>query len=139
MKIDKGFFIIGIVGFGFMYLVNNVVGTIESENPSILTKNSKRAKELAQYYKVDYNGDPMLDLTRVGIDQGKNIWIGSPLEAKVMKYFPDFLSMEQMIENQITESPFKKFLLKKLKIIEYKYTAGEMSLDSARDAVTHLD
>jgi len=139
MKIDKGFIIIAIVALGFMYLVDNVVGTIEEDNPGIMTENSKRAKELSEYYRVDYDGDPILDLTRVGVEQGKTIWLESPLEQEVMGYFPDFVSMSQIVKNQITDSPFKEFLIDKLRYIEASYTSGSISLDQARDAMKHLD
>ena len=139
MKIDKGFIIIAVVAVGFMYLVDNVVGTIEKENPDIMTKDSKRAKELSKYYKVDYNGDPVLNLARLSISEGKSIWFGSPLESKVMSYFPDFVSMSQVAKNQLTDSKFKDFLITKLRSIEARYTSGSLSLDAARDAMKHLD
>ncbi len=139
MKIDKGFIIIAIVALGFMYLVDNVVGTIEKENPDIMTKDSKRAKELSKYYKVDYNGDPVLNLTRLSVLEGKSIWLGSPLESKVMSYFPDFVSMRQVAKNQLTDSKFKEFLITKMRAIEARYTSGALSLDAARDAMKNLD
>ena len=139
MKIDKGFLIIAVVALGFMYLVDNVVGTIEKDNPDIMTKDSKRAKELSKYYKVDYNGDPILNLARLGVSEGKSIWFGSPLESKVMSYFPDFVSMRQVAKNQLTDSQFKDFLITKLRSIEARYTSGTLSLDAARDAMKHLD
>jgi len=139
MKIDKGFIVIAIVALGFMYLVDNVVGTIEEDNPGIMTKDSKRAKELSKYYKVDYNGDPVLDLARLSVTEGRSIWKGSPLESKIMSYFPDFVSMRQVARNQLTDSKFKDFLLDELRSVEARYTSGTLSLDAARDAMNHLD
>jgi len=127
-----------LAGLGFMYLVTNLVDTAESTTPGLETTQSRKAKEYAQYYRKDVNGDDMLNLAGVPLPKAKAVWSESGVQYRVLSYFPDFDTMKQLVENQLDKSKFKTFLLQKIKQTEGNYLDGTINLDQARRALKEL-
>ncbi len=123
-----------LAGMGFMYLVTNLVGEAESTTPGLENSQSRKAKEYAQYYRKDINGDDMLNFAGVPLSKAKAVWSESTVKYRVMSYFPDFDTMKQIAESQLNKSEFKTFLLAKMKKIEGDYLDGAINLDQARKA-----
>ncbi len=127
-----------LAGLGFMYLVTNLVDTAESTTPGLESSQSKKAKEYAQYYRKDINGDDMLNFSGVLLSKAKEVWSESTVKSRMLSYFPDFDTMKEIVGIQLNKSEFKTFLLKNLKKIENDYLDGTISLDQAREALQHL-
>lgn len=127
-----------LAGLGFMYLVTNLVDTAESTTPGLESSQSKKAKEYAQYYRKDINGDDMLNFSGVPLSKAKEVWSESTVKSRMLSYFPDFDTMKEIVGIQLNKSEFKTFLLKNLKKIENDYLDGTISLDQAREALQHL-
>ncbi len=123
-----------LAGAGFMYLVTNLVSEAESTTPGLENSQSRKAKEYAQYYRKDVNGDDMLNFAGVPLSKAKAVWSESTVKDKVLSYFPDFDTMKQIAEGQLNKSEFKTFLLNRLKKIEGDYLDGAINLDQARKA-----
>ncbi len=135
---NKGIVLMFLAGLGFMYLVTNLVDTAESTTPGLESSQSKKAKEYAQYYRKDINGDDMLNFSGVPLSKAKEVWSESTVKSRMLSYFPDFDTMKEIVGIQLNKSEFKTFLLKNLKKIENDYLDGTISLDQAREALQHL-
>ncbi len=127
-----------LAGLGFMYLVTNLVDTAESTTPGLESSQSKKAKEYAQYYRKDINGDDMLNFSGVPLSKAKEVWGESTVKSRMLSYFPDFDTMKEIAESQLNKSEFKTFLLKTLKKTEGEYLDGAINLDQARKALQYL-
>ncbi len=136
---DKSLIVIVAVGLAFMYFVINLVGNLEDSDPRLQNSQSVKVKEYEKYYKEDSNGEIMLDFSSVSVEKGKQVWIESTLSKKIIKHFPDFDIMSEMAKNQLTDSEFKTFFLKKLNSIEGEYMGGKKSSDQAKDAIMKLN
>jgi len=123
-----------LAGAGFMYLVTNLVSEAESTTPGLENSQSRKAKEYAQYYREDVNGDDMLNFAGVPLAKAKAVWSESTVKDKASGYFPDFDTMKQIVDGQLDKSEFKTFLLKRFKKIEGDYLGGTINLDQARKA-----
>ncbi len=127
-----------LAGLGFMYLVTNLVDTAESTTPGLESSQSKKAKEYAQYYRKDINGDDMLNFSGVPLSKAKEVWSESTVKSRMLSYFPDFDTMKEIAESQLNKSEFKTFLLKTLKKTENDYLDGAINLDRARKTLQYL-
>jgi len=127
-----------LAGLGFMYLVTNLVDTAESTTPGLESSQSKKAKEYAQYYRKDINGDDMLNFSGVPLSKAKEVWSESTVKSRMLSYFPDFDTMKEIAESQLNKSEFRTFLLKTLKETENDYLDGAINLDRARKALQYL-
>ncbi len=127
-----------LAGAGFMYLVTNLVSEAESTTPSLENSQSRKAKEYAQYYRKDVNGDDMLNFSGVPLSKAKAVWNESTVKDKVLSYFPDFDTMKQIAGGQLNESEFKTFLFNKFKQVEDDYLDGTVGLDQARRALEDI-
>lgn len=135
---NKGIAVMFLAGLGFMYLVTNLVDTAESTTPGLESSQSKKAKEYAQYYRKDINGDDMLNFSGVPLSKAKEVWGESTVKSRMLSYFPDFDTMKEIAESQLNKSEFKTFLLKTLKKTEGEYLDGAINLDQARKALQYL-
>ena len=127
-----------VAGLAFMYLVTNLVDTAESTTPGLENTQSRKAREYAQYYKKDINGDDVLNFAGVPLSKAKAVWNESTVKNTMLGYFPDFGTMKQIAQGQLNESEFKDFLLKILEKTENDYLDGTIGLDQARKAIEHL-
>ncbi len=127
-----------LAGIGFMYLVTNLVGEAESTTPGLENSQSRKAKEYAQYYKKDINGDDMLNFADVPLFKAKAVWNESTVKRRVLSYFPDFDTMKQIANSQLNESEFKKYLLKRMDQIEGDYIDGVRNLDQTKKALEDI-
>ena len=135
---NKGLIVIIAIGLAFMYFAINITGIAEETTPGLESSQSKRAKEYAAYYKTDFNGDAVLDLSKASLAKSKEVWRTSPIKDSILGYFPDFDTMRQMLENQLVDSEFKTFLIKKLNEVEGDYTSGAKNSDQAKKALMNL-
>ena len=135
---DKGLIVIIAVGLAFMYFAINITSIAEETTPGLESSQSKQAKEYAAYYKTDFNGDAVLDLSKASLAKSKEVWRTSSIKDSVLGYFPDFDTMKQMLENQLANSEFKTFFIKKLNDIEGDYMSGTKNSDQAKKALTNL-
>ncbi len=135
---NKGIIIMVLAGFGFMYLVTNLVNKAESTNPGLENTQSRKAKEYAKYYSEDINGDAVLNLSAVPMKKAKEIWISGPIYSEIISKLPDFDAANQIVKGQLVDSQFKTYLLENLKKIERKYIGGEMNLDQVKKAFADL-
>ncbi len=136
--VNKGILLMIIAGIGFMYLVTDLVGEAESTTPGLENSQSRKAREYAKYYSVDINGDDVLNLSGLPLPKAKNVWKESIIKEKMLSFFPDFDTMKQVAKEQLQESEFKTYFLKRLWEIEGKYIDGAMGLDQARNAIESL-
>lgn len=127
-----------IAGIGFMYLVTDLVSEAESTTPGLENSQSRKAREYAKYYSVDINGDDVLNLSGIPLPKAKSVWKESMIREKLLGYFPDFDIMKQVAKDQLQDSAFKTYFLKKLWEIEGKYIDGGIGLDQARSAIESL-
>ncbi len=127
-----------IAGIGFMYLVTDLVSEAESTTPGLENSQSRKAREYAKYYSVDINGDDVLNLAGIPLPKAKSVWRESIIREKLLGYFPDFDTMKQVAKDQLQDSAFKTYFLKKLWEIEGKYIDGGIGLDQARSAIESL-
>ena len=134
LVVNKGILVMIMAGAGFMYLVTNLVDTAESTTSGLENTQSRKAKEYAQYYRKDINGDDMLNFAGVPLSKAKAAWGESTVKYRVLGYFPDFDTMKQIAESQLNKSEFKTFLLKTMKKTEGDYLDGAINLDQARKA-----
>jgi len=136
----KGWVVLLILGLGFMYLVNIFLGQAESENATYETRTTKtiERENFAKYHKKDFNGDNVLDLSTLSLEEGTTVWIDSDIKSNIISNFPNFDAMKQMIENQLVDSATKTFLLEKFSEVEAKYLSGEMSSSDANNMLTYL-
>ena len=124
-----------VAGIGFMYLVTDLVSEAESTTPGLENSQSRKAREYQKYYSVDVNGDNVLNLTGLPLSKAKDVWRMSIIREKVLSTFPDFDSMKHVAKEQLQESEFKTYFLRKLWEIEGKYLDGGIGLDQTRNAV----
>jgi len=135
---NKGIIIMILAGIGFMYMVTNLVGEAESTTPGLENSQSRKAKEYAQFYKKDINGDDVLNFSGVSLAKASKVWSESTIKYKMLKYFPDFDMMRQIADNQLNASKFKTFLLHKMKQIEGDYLDGVRNLDQTKKALEDI-
>jgi hypothetical protein len=136
--VNKGILLMIIAGIGFMYLVTDLVSEAESTTPGLENSQSRKAREYAKYYSVDINGDDVLNLSGIPLPKAKSVWKESMIREKLLGYFPDFDIMKQVAKDQLQDSAFKTYFLKKLWEIEGKYIDGGIGLDQARSAIESL-
>ena len=132
---NKGLIVLIAVGLAFMYFAISLTGIAEETTPGL---ESGQSKQYAAYYKTDSNGDAVLDLSGVSLVKSKEVWRTSPIKDSILGYFPDFDIMKQMLENQLVNSEFKTFFIKKLNDVEGDYTSGTKNSDQAKNALMNL-
>ncbi|NKQ40098.1 MAG: hypothetical protein HF962_00795 [Sulfurovum sp.] len=132
---SKGIFIMILAGFGFMYMVTNFVGQAESTTPGLENSQSRKAKDHAQYYTQDVNGDDVLNFAGAPLAKAKAVWAESTVKHRVMGYFPDFDTMKQIAEGQLDDSEFRAYLLDHIKKTEGGYIDGVLSLEQTKKAL----
>jgi len=136
--VNKGIIVMALAGAAFFYLVIGLVDEAEKTTPGLENSQSRKEAAYAKYYKKDINGDDMLNFSGVSLATAKAVWLGSTVKHRVLGYFPDFDTMNQIAEGQLEESEFKHFLLKKFTEIEDAYIGGEINLDQAKSSLETL-
>lgn len=136
----KGWVLILLLGVGFIYLVNVFLGQAESDPQQYRTKSSKSIdkENFDKYHKSDFNGDSVLDLSTLSLEEGKKVWLDSDVKRNIISNFPNFDMMIQMIDNQLVKSETKTFLLDKFNEVEVKYLSGDIDSVTARNILMYL-
>ncbi|SFV58585.1 hypothetical protein MNB_SV-14-1060 [hydrothermal vent metagenome] len=84
-------------------------------------------------YIVDVNGKEVLQLDKLSMQEKKNLWNSSLLKKDMLELFPNFLEMQNFIDNHIEDDGlFKKELLEHLKSVEEEYIGGIISEEQAK-------
>jgi len=143
---DKGFILLLIVGIGFMFFVFNVVGKVEGDDVRTLNPiddsagyGDSRSQEILRHYKQDVTGTSILDLSNVPLDKAKKIWSASPTKDRIVKLFPNFNLMKDMIKLRVAPSEFRDYLLQKVNDVEEQYLAGNIDEFHAKKAIANLE
>ena len=90
-------------------------------------------------YKLDSNGNEILELSTLSLEDKKRLWNNSPLKEEMINLFPDFSEMKYFIENRIDDDGvFKRKLLTHTQSVQEKYIGGGMSGESAKNMLSHL-
>ena len=135
----KGFVILVAVGGLFAYFIFNFVSDIEADDPNtMISKDERKAREYAKYYKTDAAGDQILDFRGASLDKAKEVWRESPIRREILENFPQFEIMRDMIDQRVVESEFKKYLLKKVDEVESSYFSGSIDSVKAQKILTDL-
>ncbi len=141
---DKGLLVLAGVGLAFTYFVFQFVGNVENEDlqkiESLDPSNpeERKQKEILQYYKQDVTGTAILDLSGVPLDIAKKIWRDSPTKKRIMKLFPNFHLMKDMIKLKIAPCEFRDYLLQEVDTIESEYLSGNISSFKAKEHLSEL-
>ncbi len=141
---DKGFLILAIVGAGFIYFVFNFVHNVQNENLNKtdyynLNGGDDTQKEVSKFYTQDVTGSDILDLSGVPLDKAKEIWSKSPTKDRIMKLFPNFKLMKDMIKLKVAPSDFRDYLLQEVDNTESDYLAGSVSSYEAKKHLSTLE
>jgi hypothetical protein len=135
----KGFVILVAVGALFAYFVFNFVSDVEKDDPNtMISKDERKAKEFAKYYKKDATGEQVLDFRGASLSKAKEVWRESPIRREILNNFPQFEIMKEMIDQRIVESEFRSYLLKKLDEVESEYFSGSIDSGQANKILTEL-
>jgi hypothetical protein len=135
----KGFVILVAVGALFAFFVFNFVSDVERADPNtLISKDEKKAKEFAKYYKEDATGEQILDFRGASLAKAKEVWRESPIRQEILDNFPQFEIMKEMIDQRIVESDFRRYLLKKLDEVESEYFSGTIDSAKAHKILTEL-
>jgi len=132
----KGLVVLGAIGLLFAYFVFNFVGEVEQDESGgdyIGTVKKEKA-----YYTTDLLGDPLLNLRGVSIESARAIWRSSPMRKEMLEKFPDFEEIKMYIDNRLSPSDFKNYLLKRVDEIEGDYLSGNISAESAKSQLEAL-
>ena len=134
----KGFVILVAVGALFAYFVFNFVSDVEKNDPNtMISKDERKAKEYAKYYKSDVTGELILDFRGASLAKAREVWRESPIRKDILDNFPQFELMKEMIDQRIVDSAFRRYLLKKLDEVESAYFSG--SIDSTKAGKILID
>jgi DNA-binding ferritin-like protein len=135
----KGFILLFGVGALFAYFVFNFVSDVEKDDPNtVISKDERKAKEFAKYYKTDAVGEWILDFRGAPLSKAKEVWSESPIRSEILENFPQFELMREIIDQKIVESEFRSYLLKKLDDVETEYFSGAIDSTKARKILTDL-
>ncbi len=135
----KGFIILLAVGGLFTYFVFNFVSDVEGEDPNtLISKDERKAKEFAKYYKSDASGGRVLDFHGVSIAKAKEVWRESPIRREILDNFPQFDLMRQLTDQLLVDSEFKRYFLKRLEEVESDYFSGTIDSQKAKKILTDL-
>jgi len=135
----KGFIILLAIGGLFAYFVFNFVSDVEGEDPdTLISKDERKAKEFAKYYKTDAAGGRVLDFRGVSIAKAKEVWRESPIRRKILDNFPQFDLMRQLTDQLLVDSKFKRYFLKRLEEVESEYFSGAINSQKAKKLLTDL-
>jgi len=135
----KGFVILVAVGALFAFFVFNFVSDVEKDDPNtMISKDERKAKEFAKYYKKDVTGEQVLDFRGASLAKAKEVWRESPIRQEILDNFPQFEIMKEMIDQRIVDSAFRRYLLKKLDEVESAYFSGSIDSSKASKILTDL-
>jgi hypothetical protein len=135
----KGFLMLVAVGAIFAYLVFNFVSDIERDDPdTLISKDEKKAREFAKYYKKDAIGELILDFHGTTLEKAKEVWKESPIRKEILENFPEFEIMRELIRQRLRESRFREYLLKRFDEVESEYFSGEIDSEKAKKLLTDL-
>ena len=135
----KGFVILVMVGAVFAYFVFNFVSDIEADDPdTIISKDERKAREFAKYYKTDVAGERILDFHGATVEKAKEVWKESPIRREILENFPEFEIMREMISQKLAPSQFRDYLMKKFDEVESDYLSGIIDSEKAKKRLTDL-
>jgi len=135
----KGLIVLALVGAAFAYFVFHFVSGIEENDTTAqLSSDARKAKEFAKYYRKDALGDWVLVVHQVPVKKAREIWRESPIMKNVLKLFPKFGLMKELIKTQVEESPFRRQLLKRLDAVEDQYLSGTIDSEKAKEMIRNL-
>jgi hypothetical protein len=135
----KGLIALILVGAAFAYFVFQFVSSVEESDPTTqLSKDARKAKEFAKYYKKDATGEWVLAVGTVPTSKAREIWRESPVMKKTLAFFPKFDLMKEMIMIQVEEGPFRQQLLKRLDVVQDRFLSGEIDAEKAKELIQNL-
>jgi len=135
----KGFVVLIAVGALFAFFVFNFVSDVEKDDPNtMISKDEKKAKEYARYYRTDDAGNRILDFSGASMNKAREVWRESPIRREILDQFPQFEYMKESINLYVAEGPFRQALLKKLDEVEGDYLSGSIDADRAKKILTDL-
>jgi len=135
----KGFVVLVAVGALFAFFVFDFVSDVEKDDPTtMISKDAKKAKEFARYYRTDAAGNRILDFSGASMAKAREVWRESPIRREILDQFPQFQYMQESIKLYMVDSPFRRALLKKLDEVEGLYLSGTIDSDRAKDMLTRI-
>jgi len=85
---------------------------------------------------VNIDGKEVLELNKLSMKEKKDTWNSSILKNDMLALFPDFLEMQNFIDNHIEDDGvFKTELLEHLNDVEEEYIGGSISEERARESL----
>jgi hypothetical protein len=90
-------------------------------------------------YKLDSNGDRILELSTLSLEEKKKLWSESLLKEEMLKLFPNFSEIKYFIENRIQDDgSFKDELLVQVEQVQESYISGSLTGKKAKVMLSNI-
>jgi len=137
---SKTVFLFGMVIFAVVSWLIGFVNELH-EDVNVLhplekfTSTSKDNKS----YRLDINGNEILELGGFSLEEKKKLWNASPLKVEMINLFPDFSEMKYFIQNRIEDDgSFSREFLSYIEDIQGEYIGGALSSDNVKLKLSHF-
>ena len=134
---NKSAFLLLLVGAGFIYLAIFLANDASKNINTYNDTSSISYKGYDDYIKKSASGDDVLDLSGLPLSKAKRIWAQSPIKDDVLDKLPDFDLAKQIVKNELADSSFKEYILKKLSDLGDKYLSGDIDLLKAKNIISN--
>lgn len=119
----KKVLIVSVFTLVIITLLNLVMGVLNSD-----TTNFTKKKENMEYVSSNVANENILVLLKVKEERKEKIWSQSFLKDEMLKEFPKFQNMRELVEDRLIDNgKFKEELLEKIKVNENRFIAGNAS------------
>jgi len=137
---NKTIIVAGIIIFGIVSWLTGFVNTLHEDvdvnygfQEKVLVDGNSRNTV------INSNGDEVLVLTQLSLQEQKKIWNSSILKDDMLELFPRFSDMRYFVENHIEdEGDFKEVLLSHIDMVASKYIGGSLSGQGAKVALSQF-
>ena len=135
---DKAFLFYVLLGLGFIYVIIHYVGEIQAEDDKYANREYKKAHMYDGYYAIDNVGRRVLDIKNADVNKQIEVWNNTAFKNKFILLFPDFEAMKSFARERVHAEALSQKLSSEITATEDKFISGTITVDQAKEALTHL-
>ena len=127
---DRSLFVFIAIGIGFLYLVTNFMGELDTEDN--IQSSFQNKENYNQYISYDSLDQIILDMNNATFQKQKDIWNHSELKDEFLSLYPNFKEMHKFIDERVIGDTFAQKLHSFIKDIEYKLISSKIDSIQAK-------